>query len=151
MPRAISRRYAASVGLFGRKETDVSPAAPVSPMHPALASIDALLDASLHDLGVAVLLAGVAPGPAEMQRLTSGDVYLRIKDAVCAAQPGPDAGSQFDHRSGNVVDEGIQVLEQSLLVRTLLMGSSLVIDVNRRGQQAIAAGDPGHFIITPGA
>lgn len=89
------------------------------------ASVDALLDASLHDLGAAVLLAGVAPGPAEMERLTSGDVYERVKAAVCAAQPGPDAGSQFDHRSANVVDEGIQVLEQSLLVRTLLMGSRL--------------------------
>jgi hypothetical protein len=139
------------VGLFGHKENDGPPATPMPPVHPALASVDALLDASLHDLAVAVLLAGVAPGPAEMERLTSGDVYLRIKDAVCAAQPGPDAGSQFDHRSGDVVDEGIQVLEKSLLVRTLLMGSSLVIDVNRRGQEAIASADPGRFIATPGA
>jgi hypothetical protein len=94
---------------------------------------------------------GRRPARLTCNALTSGDVYLRIKDAVCAAQPGPDAGSQFDHRSGNVVDEGIQILEQSLLVRTLLMGSSLVIDVNRRGQQAIAADDPGRFVITPGA
>jgi hypothetical protein len=107
------------VGLFGHRENDAPLATPLPPAHPALASVDALLDASLHDLAVAVLVAGVAPGPAEMERLTSSDVYLRIKDAVCAAEPGPDAGSQFDHRSGNVVDEGIQVLENSLLLRPL--------------------------------
>jgi hypothetical protein len=66
--------------------------------------------------------------PAEMERLTSGDVSLRIKDAVRAAQPGPDAGSQFDQRSGNVVDEGIQV-----------------------GQEAIASDDPGRLVVAPGA
>jgi hypothetical protein len=139
------------VGLFGHRENDAPLATPLPPAHPALASVDALLDASLHDLAVAVLVAGVAPGPAEMERLTSSDVYLRIKDAVCAAEPGPDAGSQFDHRSGNVVDEGVQVLEKSLLVRTLHMGSSLVIYVNRRGQEAIASDDPGGFVVAPGA
>jgi hypothetical protein len=131
MPRAISRRHAANVGLFGRTANDVAGGAGVASTPGACVSRRAAGRVASRPW-VAVLLAGVAPGPAEMKRLTSGEVYLRIKAAVCAAQPGPDAGSQFDHRSGNVVDEGIQVLEQSLPVRTLLMGSSLVIDVNRR-------------------
>jgi len=136
--------------MFGSKEA--SPVVPVSPPHPALASLAALQSASLHDLGVAVLVAGIAPGPggAGLNRITNGDVYDRVKAAVCAAEGVPDKpGNDFDHGSGMIVYEGLQVLEHSLLVRIWPMGSVLVVELNRLGQTALAAADPGSFVITP--
>jgi hypothetical protein len=139
------------MGLFGSKGDDAAPTSPVAPPHPALASLETFVSASLHDLGVAVLLAGVAPGPGSdgLDRITDGDVYDRVKTAVCAAQgltakPGDD----FDHGSGDIVAEGLQVLERSLLLRIRPMGSVLVVEVNRRGTEAIASTDPGAFVVT---
>jgi hypothetical protein len=137
--------------MFGSKEAP--PVVPVSPPHPALASLAALRSASLHDLGVAVFVAGIAPGPGSdgLNRITDGDVYDRVKAAVCAAEGVPDKpGNDFDHGSGMIVNEGLQVLEQSLLVRIRPMGSVLVVELNRLGQTALTAADPGRFVITPG-
>jgi hypothetical protein len=137
--------------MFGSKE-DASPLAPVTPPHPALASLAALQRASLHDLGVAVLLAGIAPGPGSdgLNRITDGDVYDRVKAAVCASEGVPDKpGNDFDHGSGDIVYEGLQILEQSLLLRIRPMGSVLVVQLNRRGTTAIAAPDPGSYVTAP--
>jgi hypothetical protein len=84
-----------------------------------------------------------------LARITDGDVYDRIKNAVCAAQGQPARpGDDFDHGSGDVVAEGLQVLERSLLLRIRPMGSALVLEVNRRGREAIASTDPGAYVMT---
>jgi hypothetical protein len=53
------------------------------------------------------------------------------------------------HGSGDMVLEGLPVLEQSLLVRLRPMGSALVIEVNRRGAEAIGSGDPARYATDP--
>jgi hypothetical protein len=74
-------------------------------------------------------------------------VYDRVKAAVCAARGVPSRpGDDFDHGSGDIVMEGLQVLEQSLLVRIRPMGSALVVELNRRGAEAIASGEPARYV-----
>jgi hypothetical protein len=135
------------MSLFGRKEGDAMAAASVPPPHPALASIDALTGAPLRDLAVAVLVAGIAPHPPGT-RLTASEVYGRIKEAVCGSLPGLDS-HDFDRRCGDVVPEGLQVLEQSLILRIWPIGSELVVFLNRRAHEALESGDPGRFIVVP--
>jgi hypothetical protein len=144
-------RYLGAMGLFGSKD-DAAPMTPIPPPHPALASLEALQGASLHDLGVAVLVAGVALGPGSdgLNRITAGDVYDRVKAAVCAAQGVPNKpGNDFDHGSGDIVLEGLQILEQSLLLRLQPMGSAMIVYLNRRGTAAIASSEPDHYVVTP--
>jgi hypothetical protein len=89
--------------------------------------------------------------PDGLDRITDGDVYTRVKAAVCAAQGRPSKpNDDFDHGSGDIVLEGLQVLEQSLLLRLRPMGSDLVVLLNRRGNDAIASGDPSGYV-TAGA
>ena len=139
------------MSLFGKKGDGAIPAAPVAPVHPALASPQALAGASLRDLGAAVLLAGVAPGPGpNLNRLTVADVQDRVNAMVRAAAPGPETEQAFEGSEPyQVVNEGVQVLEQSLLVRTRPEGSELVITVNRRGREAIGSGDAGAYMLVP--
>jgi hypothetical protein len=132
---------------FGSHHDD-APLIPVTPIHPALASLEALQHASLRDLAVATLSAGVAPGPGEDgSTITDGDIYDRVKAAVCAAQGLPGKpGDEFDHGSGDIVMEGLQVLEHSLLVRLRPMGSAMVVQVNRLGVEAISSADPAKYV-----
>jgi hypothetical protein len=132
---------------FGSHRDD-APLVPVTPTHPALASLQALQEASLRDLAVAVLSAGIAPGPRDGEStMTDSDVYDRVKAAVCAAEGVTGKpGDEFDHGSGDIVMEGLQVLEQSLLVRLRATESATVVKVNRLGVEAISSADPAKYI-----
>jgi hypothetical protein len=125
---------------------------PVSPPHPSLASLDAFENASLRDLATGVLLAGVGPQLDANGAASQDDIEVAVKDAVSAAAGlTQHHGQEFSDRGlRRVVDEGIQVLEHSCLVRLWTQGSNPALIITRRGRAALDSTDPQQFIVVPG-
>lgn len=141
------------MGLFGRRDQAdpraAEPAPPPAPVHPALASADAMVAASPADLAAALLVLGFGDQEAGASRY-GGDVNRLVHEAIGAAE-GRDGFAVFQERGlGALLEEGFGVLERSLLVtRTWTGNTEPYVAATRRGRRALDSGDPAAWMDVP--
>ena len=132
------------MGFFRRDDDDsrtgaASVATPIEPPHPALASLDALSAAPLADLATAVLVAGLSD-----QTAWNSEYEFEIEQRVFAFTGGDR------NELTMLLEEALQALERSLLIRVSHIGnSSPHVGLTRRGRRALDSGAPQDWLDLP--
>lgn len=138
------------MGIFGRKDDDDTEGA-AAPAPPDCASLSAFLAAPLTAVAATTLRVGfTGREPTTLDPHSTAAIVLDLAKLI-AAQPGePAKASALVPDLHLPVEEAVQVLERSLLVRSKQRGSTdLALYLTRRGARALADGDVEAWIDVP--
>ena len=141
--------------LFSRDRDEdalLAPPVAVDPPHPALASVEALEAGSLADTGAALLLPAFEDEPY-FHSLHASEIRRDVDELI-----GPATGLKgvklLQHLQDRdvqvIVNESLQILEQSLLVIVMESGNATpLVILTRRGRRALDSGALERWIDVP--